>query len=134
VTLWDTIEHLARPNLALANIKSLLKPGGMLVVSTGGYDSLLRKVTGQRWRLFSDRTHRFFFTQKKLGGLLTNAGFHVERIHHRGKTVCLPMILHQSPLPFGSALERWLDRRGGHPSVPVNLWVVMTVFATNTSP
>jgi hydroxymethylbilane synthase len=67
------------------------------------------------------------------GTLLANAGFDVQKIHHRGKTVGLPMILHQSPLPFGGALGRWLDRRGWHPSIPVNLWDVMTVFAIANS-
>jgi hypothetical protein len=66
----QSIEHLARPNLALANINSLLMPGVLLVVSTGDYGSLLRKLTGQRWRLFSDRTRRFFLTEKTRGGLL----------------------------------------------------------------
>jgi 2-polyprenyl-3-methyl-5-hydroxy-6-metoxy-1,4-benzoquinol methylase len=130
VTLWDTIEHLDRPDVAVCNIHKRLRPGGLLVASTGDYDSLLRKITGRRWRLFSDRTHRFFFTERTIGDLLSRSGFRVRSVHHHGKRVGLPMILHQSPLPLGKAAGRWLDRRGWHPSIYVNLWDVMTVFAT----
>jgi 2-polyprenyl-3-methyl-5-hydroxy-6-metoxy-1,4-benzoquinol methylase len=134
VTLWDAIEHLDRPDVALVNIHELLRPGGLLVVSTGDYDSLLRKLTGRRWRLFSDRTHRVFFTERTLGDLLSKSGFRLRRVHHRGKRVGLPMILHQSPLPLGSVVGRWLDRRGWHPSFYVNLRDVMTVFVTAEKP
>jgi SAM-dependent methyltransferase len=133
VTLWDTIEHIDRPDLAVANIHKLLKPGGLLVASTGDYASLLRRLTGRRWRLFGDPTHRFFFTERTLGDLLSKAGFRIQKVHRQGKAVGLPMILHQSPLPLGKAVGRWLDQRGWHPSFYVNLWDVMTVFATPES-
>src|SRR2546428_841626 len=56
VTLWDTLEHLYHPARAVENIRRLLRPGGLLALSTGDYGSVLRRLTGRRWRLFVDPT------------------------------------------------------------------------------
>ena len=129
ITLWDTIEHLARPDLALANIRRMLHPRGVLAFSTGDYGSLLRRVMGKRWRLFSDPTHNFFFDVRTLSRLLRRAGFDVLDISRQGKWVSLSMIFHQSPLPFAASARRLLDARGYSPSLYVNLWDVVTFFA-----
>jgi 2-polyprenyl-3-methyl-5-hydroxy-6-metoxy-1,4-benzoquinol methylase len=133
VSLWDTIEHLDRPDLALANIRRLLKPGGVFVFSTGDYDSLLRHLTGRRWRLFADPTHNFFFNERTLRRMLEHEGFEVLRITRRGKRVSLSLILHQSGLPLSGWARRWLLARGWNPSIYVNLRDVVTVFARRHS-
>ena len=129
VTLWDTIEHLDRPDLALANIRSLLAPRGVLVFSTGDYDSLLRRLTGKRWRLFADPTHNFFFNERLLRRMLERENFEVCRITRRGKRVSLALILHQSGLPLSGWARKLLLARGWNPSIYVNLRDVVTVFA-----
>jgi SAM-dependent methyltransferase len=129
VTLWDTIEHLHHPVRALANIRQLLGPGGLLIISTGDYDSWLRRITGRRWRLFADPTHNFFFTQATLTRLLDRTGFRVLSLERRGKWVSLAMVLHQSGFPFAPRLQRLLEGRGWNPHVYVNPGDVMTVYA-----
>jgi 2-polyprenyl-3-methyl-5-hydroxy-6-metoxy-1,4-benzoquinol methylase len=129
VTLWDTIEHLDRPDLALANIRKLLVTGGVLVFSTGDYDSALRRATGKRWRLFADPTHNFFFNERVLRLMLEREGFEVVRTTHRGKRVSLSLILHQSGLPLSGWAGKMLLARGWNPSIYVNLRDVVTVFA-----
>jgi 2-polyprenyl-3-methyl-5-hydroxy-6-metoxy-1,4-benzoquinol methylase len=124
VTLWDTIEHLNRPDLALTNIRRLLHKDGLLAISTGDYGSMLRRITGKRWRLFADPTHNFFFEESTLKRLLDQTGFEPVHFSRRGKWVTLSMILHQSPLPF-----RWLSARHSNPALYVNLFDVMTVLA-----
>lgn len=129
VTLWDTIEHLSRPDLALINIRRRLKSDGMLALSTGDYGSLLRRLTGKRWRLFTDPTHNFFFDEATLQRLLNQTGYELVRIMRRGKWVSLSMILHQSPLPFKERAQAWFSANHLNPSLYVNLYDVMTVFA-----
>jgi 2-polyprenyl-3-methyl-5-hydroxy-6-metoxy-1,4-benzoquinol methylase len=129
VTLWDTIEHLDRPDIALGNIRRLSHPQSIFVFSTGDYGSLLRRITGRKWRLFTDPTHNFFFDQRTLRELLRRTGFEVLSMSLRGKWVSLSMILHQSPLPFAARLNRWISARGFKPSLYLNLWDVVTVFA-----
>jgi 2-polyprenyl-3-methyl-5-hydroxy-6-metoxy-1,4-benzoquinol methylase len=133
VTLWDTIEHLDRPGLALANIRRLLEPRGVLVFSTGDYDSLLRRLTGKRWRLFADPTHNFFFNARVLQRMLERESFEVLRMTRRGKRVSLSLILHQSGLPLSGWARKWLLARGWNPSIYVNLRDVVTVFARRDS-
>lgn len=129
VTLWDTIEHLDRPDLALSNIHKLLKPNGVLVFSTGDYASMLRRLTRRRWRLFGDPTHNFFFDEQTLRLILMRAGFEVLRVTHRGKRVSLSLILHQSGLPLSARFRTWLLKKGWNPSVYINLLDVVTIFA-----
>jgi 2-polyprenyl-3-methyl-5-hydroxy-6-metoxy-1,4-benzoquinol methylase len=133
VTMWDTIEHLDRPDLALQNIRRLLRPDGVLVFSTGDYDSVLRRVTGKRWRLFADPTHNFFFTKDTLRRMLEQAGYQILSIDQKGKWVSLSLVLHQSPLPLKTQIRRWLTSSGLNPSVYVNLWDVVTVYARPVS-
>lgn len=129
VTLWDTIEHLSRPDLALIDIRRQLKPEGILALSTGDYGSLLRRLTGKRWRLFTDPTHNFFFDESTLRRLLNQTGYELLRIRRRGKWVSLSMILHQSPLPFKKRAQVWSRAIDLNPSLYINLYDVMTVFA-----
>lgn len=129
VTLWDTIEHLSHPARALENIRRLLGTGGLLVLSTGDYGSLLRRITGRRWRLFGDPTHNFFFSETTLKRLLEKTGFQLVSLERRGKWVTLSMILHQSGIPFARNVRQALENRGWNPGFYVNLWDVMTIHA-----
>jgi 2-polyprenyl-3-methyl-5-hydroxy-6-metoxy-1,4-benzoquinol methylase len=128
VTLWDCVEHLRRPDQALARVRAHMETGGVLMLSTGDHDSLLRRLTGRRWRLFADPTHNFFFTETTLRRLLAQAGFTVERVSRRGKWVSLPMILKQAPLVPG-ALRGALSKRLARAYLYLNLWDVVTVTA-----
>lgn len=129
ITMWDTIEHLQRPDLALNNIRQLLLPGGVLVFSTGDYNSILRRLSGKRWRLFADPTHNFFFTKQTLDRMLRQTGYQILSIDHYGKWVSLSLMLHQSPLPLKGQLRRWLSNHRWNPSLYVNLRDVVTVYA-----
>ncbi|HET7294252.1 MAG TPA: class I SAM-dependent methyltransferase [Vicinamibacteria bacterium] len=129
VTLWDAIEHLDRPDLALLRIRERLREGGVLALSTGDYGSLLRRITGRRWRLFRDPTHNFFFDRETLRRLLERGGFEVLSVSRRGKWVSLAMSLHQSRLPRADRLRDLLVARGLDLGLYVNLRDVMTVVA-----
>lgn len=39
ITLWETIEHLARPAPVLRKLRSWLRPGGVLIIGTGDNSS-----------------------------------------------------------------------------------------------
>src|SRR5947209_13187602 len=129
ITLWDTIEHLDRPDVALANARLMMRDKGVLVLSTGDYGSLLRRVSGKRWRLFADPTHNFFFDERTIKRLLSQMGYEIIRLMRRGKWVSLSMILHQSGLPPAVRDRGLLIARRWNPSLYVNLRDVMTVFA-----
>jgi SAM-dependent methyltransferase len=77
VCLWDTIEHLARPDLAVARIHDLTAPGALLALTTGDIGSLLARLRGRRWRLIHPPTHLHYFTRGSLRRLLERHGFEV---------------------------------------------------------
>lgn len=81
VCLWDTIEHLARPDLALERIRDLSPSGALLSLTTGDLDSLVARLRGGRWRLIHPPTHLHYFTRASLRRLLERHGF--DLVHDR---------------------------------------------------
>jgi 2-polyprenyl-3-methyl-5-hydroxy-6-metoxy-1,4-benzoquinol methylase len=129
ITMWDTIEHIDRPDIAVKSAHNLLVPGGVLVISTGDFGSLLRRLTGSRWRLFSDETHRYFFDERTLTRLLSDRRFEVLDIRRSGKWVGSLMVLHQAGFSIAGRARDWLMARGWNPKLYLNPRDVMTVYA-----
>jgi SAM-dependent methyltransferase len=84
ICLWDTIEHLAQPDLYLRKIADLLSPGGVLAVTTGDLDSWLARARGSKWRQIHPPTHLHYFSRKTLSRLLLRNGFEIECINSEG--------------------------------------------------
>ena len=85
LTMWDYLEHTIDPVADLRRAFSLLRPGGMLVLSTGDAGSLVARASGRRWHLLTPRHHNFFFDRRTLKRALAEAGFH---IRHAGTLAC----------------------------------------------
>lgn len=77
VALWDVIEHLRDPAGALRAAVRLLRPGGVLALSTGDLGSWCARLSGPRWHLFNLPEHLFFFTRPALARLVAAAGAQV---------------------------------------------------------
>jgi SAM-dependent methyltransferase len=73
--LWDTIEHLPRPDMALERIRDLSPSGALLALTTGDLDSLVARLRGGRWRLVHPPTHLHYFTRASLRRVLERHGF-----------------------------------------------------------
>lgn len=76
----DVLEHLHRPVEALCEIRRVLRAGGRLVVTTPNANSIVRRLTGERWFALSDESHVLFYTAFTLRHLLTKTGFAIQRI------------------------------------------------------
>ncbi len=77
VVMLDTLEHLRNPLSDLIKARSVLKPGGRLVLHTPDLGSLSRVVLGRSWAVFSPLEHLYYFRRKTLAALLHRAGFRV---------------------------------------------------------
>ena len=81
--LFEVVEHLREPLPLLQECRRILKPGGMLIISTGNAASWTVGAMGARWDYFhieKDGGHISFFNPRSIALLAQNAGFRVERI------------------------------------------------------
>lgn len=82
VTLFDVIEHVPEPLALLQSAAAVLRPGGLLVLITPRFDSVLAQVLGRHWYCIFP-AHLQYFTSKSLRLILTAAGFDlVKRVSH----------------------------------------------------
>jgi SAM-dependent methyltransferase len=77
VCMWDTIEHLRRPDLYVEKIASLTESGALLTVTTGDVQSAVARLRGSKWRMIIPPVHLHYFSQDTLTRLLDNYGFEV---------------------------------------------------------
>jgi SAM-dependent methyltransferase len=75
VVLRHVIEHLRDPRMALARVRSLLEPGGLVYVATPDARALAARVFGRYWHGYDPPRHLFAFTRDGLRALLAAEGF-----------------------------------------------------------
>ena len=134
VVMWDTIEHLYDPFLALAKSAAALKPGGILGLTTGDIDRLLPQVQRRSWRLIHP-THLYYFSAQSITRALHAAGLEVISIEYVGNARTLRQMA--QILTFGQTRKSWrhdllrqierLPFMGLY--IPVNLFDIMFVIA-----
>lgn len=84
VTMFDVIEHLTDPRQVLSEVKKILKPEGVLILTTPNIDSPAAWLTGEKWYAVLPG-HLFYFSPRSLKKILGEAGFRVvkKRTHTR---------------------------------------------------
>jgi SAM-dependent methyltransferase len=87
VLMMHVIEHVPDPLDTLSEIWRVLRPGGMLVMETPVYDTLMFKLLGRRERSLSCGGHIYFFTSSTLRALSEKAGFRFERSDKVGRSL-----------------------------------------------
>ena len=78
VALFHVFEHLADPHDALARIKELLKPGGVVFLITPDTESFLCAISGRRWVSYKFPEHLILYSRSALIELLERSGFEIE--------------------------------------------------------
>jgi len=134
ITMWDYIEHSVDPVGDLRRSHELLKPGGILALSTGDVGSLAARLSGSRWHLLTPRHHNFFFERRTLSRMLERSQFSVVSVGHPASWYSVQYLAHKlRTIVDGPTIERVADRlqggRIGRLQVPVNLWDIMSVIA-----
>ena len=74
VLACDVIEHVERPDLFLEKVAEVLKPGGLLCVSTPDVGSLLARVSGRSWHYYN-RYHLSYLTRSTIRAVAETKGF-----------------------------------------------------------
>ncbi|GAB2930252.1 hypothetical protein GCM10027203_32930 [Nonomuraea fastidiosa] len=87
ITLWSVLAHLPRPLDDFRLFRSLLGPGGVLLILTVNANSLLLKAYGSKWSGFT-KNHLMFYSADTVRTLLARTGFAgVAFAPHYGDTV-----------------------------------------------
>ncbi len=134
VTLWDYIEHSTDPLDDLTRVAGVLRPGGVVGLSTGNAASLVARITGSRWHLLTPRHHNFFFTRSTLAAALETTGFEVVSMRSPGSVYPVSYLVYKlqtlARLPLLQRAAARLDGTAvGARGVPLNLGDIVTVWA-----
>jgi 2-polyprenyl-3-methyl-5-hydroxy-6-metoxy-1,4-benzoquinol methylase len=132
VTMLHVLEHVASPREMLAEVRRILRPGGVVAVEMPTIDTIWFRLLRSRWRqLIPD--HYYFFTAGTLSRALATAGLHTLEVARVGRPVSVRLLADRvrriSP-PAGRGV-RALARATGLEDRPVyvNPGDVMLAFA-----
>lgn len=71
----EVIEHILNPREELQNFLKLLRPGGVVYVTTPNLNALVHRLLGPRWNNFAYPEHLAYYTPATLTDLFRRAGF-----------------------------------------------------------
>jgi len=80
----EVLEHLNTPAEELRLMHKLLRPGGLLYLTTPNFNGLLRLFTGKDPVIIGYPEHLAYFTPRTLGRLIRQTGFQVNKMECTG--------------------------------------------------
>ena len=99
VTMFDIIEHLPDPKSTLKEIRRLLKPNGLLVITTPNIGSITAKILWRNWEeVRRVREHIYFFSENTLKKILESLNFEVLRMESAGRFFSVKMAVERGKL------------------------------------
>lgn len=93
VLMMHVIEHVPSPSAVFKEVYRILKPGGLFVIETPRYDTLIFKILGRRERSLSWNGHIYFFTSNDMRRIAADAGFHVLKMNFVGRSLTVERLL-----------------------------------------
>ena len=82
--MWDTIEHLAHPDLYVAKLADHMKTGALIAITTGDFGSLNARIRRTKWRLMHPPSHAHYFSIASMSTMLDRFGFDTVYARHCG--------------------------------------------------
>lgn len=108
----DVIEHVRDPLSFAREVRRILKPGGVAIISTPDLDSWSHRLLGRRWVEYKIE-HLLYFNHRSLELLLREAGFTQIELRPHVKVLSASYIVahfRKFPIPFWTRLLTGLER------------------------
>ena len=132
--MLDVIEHLEDPKSTLQLCSQFLRPGGIVVLTTPDFASVLARITGKHWRNMTPPQHLWYFTPESMTKMVTATGLQIYRISHPWKRVPVSLIAQQVSRYTGIELPRPVLTSLSKLGLPVNLFDAMRVVLRKPVP
>jgi 2-polyprenyl-3-methyl-5-hydroxy-6-metoxy-1,4-benzoquinol methylase len=139
ITILDTIEHVMEPAQFVRQAAKLLRPGGVLAITTPDGGSRAARIMGKWWVFMVPPVHLVFFDRQTITRCLSDVGLEVLQVRTLGKHFTLATLLYRLTHWFHwPRLARWaveISRRPlGRLTVRLNLGDIMFVLARKPAP
>jgi ubiquinone/menaquinone biosynthesis C-methylase UbiE len=79
ITLWHVLEHLYQPVETLRHLRTLARPGTLLVIEVPDLSGLTRRLQGSAWAGYHTPRHTAAYTAATLKGVLERSGWRIVR-------------------------------------------------------
>ncbi|MDX1651965.1 MAG: class I SAM-dependent methyltransferase [Brumimicrobium sp.] len=84
ITSFEVIEHINNPLEEVIRFKEMLRPGGLVYITTPNFDSLLRYRLKEKYNVITYPEHLSYYTPKTIKRLFKNNGFKTQEIQTTG--------------------------------------------------
>lgn len=134
MVMWDVIEHLADPVLAVAKCREALRADGILALTTGDIRALVPRLQKQHWRMIIPE-HLYYFARPSITALLERQGFDIIHFSHPGNYRSLGQLAHvltwqRDETGWRGSLLHLLEQSPvAHWGIYLNLYDIMFVIA-----
>ena len=115
ICLWDVIEHLWDPKETVTKLARMLKPGGILAISTPNIGALTARIMGKHWHFMTVPEHLSFFSKSTINSLFKTTGLTCVNWMTKGKWVNVNFLLHKFNKTFPNLIPgrllKWLQQK-----------------------
>ncbi len=84
ISMIEVVEHLEFPDPVFALAARLLKPGGLLLLTTGNLSGIVPRIKGLRYAYVIPEIHVGYFTPRALEGIYARHGLRPVRFRYDG--------------------------------------------------